>query len=206
FLNYHRSRAMALCGQGQALAGLGRREEALELFNKSVQVLQLIAQRSGPSNVWQRTTIANTLTQTSQTQLELGRSAEAIATARDAVDSIAPISPADPDNVETRQVLGAAYAALSRAQLGAAWIPEALASGRAGVSALESVAQTDPDNARARRDLAVACQTMGRAYRALAAQPTQSATGRDAQLSEARAWLRRAHKTLAQLRLGGTLG
>ena len=200
-----RGRALVLRGTGEALAGLGRRREAIEEIGASLQVLQLLVAKSGPSNVWDRTNMARTYLSLAQVQSALGDKSQALQSAQQAAELSGALSDADPENYESRHVLGRAQAATGALLLETASLSDAFASIRRAAELLESLAQLDPDNARVQRDYAVACRTLGQAHQALALQKQQTVATRTAQFNEARAWFSRASQSLKRLEDSGAL-
>jgi len=205
FLNLLRSRALAMVGMAKALADSGRVEEALDMYIKNLQALEIVGLRTGPASVWQRGSLARTLLGMSELQTTLGRSAEALANAQSAAELAAAMSAPDPDNVESRWLLGLASARVGEAELSRTSATEALSAAQSSAELLESLIHLDPSNARIARDFAVTCRLLGRAYVALSTQTGQPSENSSTHRDEALAWFERAHKVIDSLRQSNLL-
>jgi tetratricopeptide (TPR) repeat protein len=151
-----RGRINALRCLGEALAALGRHDEALQRYQQCLSVIDVLLVSDGPQNVWTRFTQSRVLALMSAAHLAQRDLEGALSAAQRAVDVAASLAEVDGDNIESRHAHGRALLTLARAHLARDEHDQAQGIMAQAVAALQAAATAAPEHALASRDLAEA--------------------------------------------------
>lgn len=147
--------AIAYRGLGEAQAILGDLKQALAAINQSMEVIQYMADRSGPLNLSDRTQRAETLLARAKVLVMMGESSEAVDAAQKAVILAEALATSDPANFGSRHLLARALGEVSHTQARAGRSTDANHARERASELFNALAQQDPDNVQVRHDAEV---------------------------------------------------
>jgi tetratricopeptide (TPR) repeat protein len=207
----HRAAVECLRGLAETDIADGRPQDAHSKLDRALEILQHLAERTGPNNVWERTHEARCWISRADAAAALGRPAEALEHARRAAGLAEALRAADPAYFESAHLLGRCSAELAARLLDVGELSSAADTARRAVDVLNGLARATPSETThvlLLRDRAWALGVLGRVYGALAVRAGDTGdtpSARDEHRNLAESYLTRSVAEFGALQQRGVL-
>ena len=147
-----RGMGLALRGLGEAHGDLQLPEAALEHLRSSLSIFEQISDKTGPSNVWERSNRARSLLSIAAIQSQTAET-EARSAAEEALTLATALFGADPDHVPSGLLAARAHLTLAEIDRSSDIHPQARNHADRALSILQAITGRDPDHAEAQQQL-----------------------------------------------------